>query len=466
MRAQLLYRTGSGSGATFRIDEIARIGRDASNEVPLAREGVSRLHATVRFEGGSFWLEDSGSTNGTFLNGKRVKKERLNHLDVVSLGLHVDLIFLARAGPAGEVPLKRGITLARLVAIDGPEPGSARDVPKGTLTVGRTTACNVVIDSAAVSKMHARIERTQEGVVITDLGSSNGTFVNGMRISAAPLHDGDRVVFAAVREYRVELEYGSLPGSFVASSGGDIAKTRMEMPGTSSSSKSLWRMRYDFTPGENSLDDSVAGKKRTLEATAMQEKVKAEKLAPKPEPKAEAPAPKPAPPAAPPPVPKPPPVAEAVKPVPKPEPPAPRPAPPVPVVSREVAMPSPSQLSPPSAAPPPEKPAPPPAAPAAEKRGGAVSGAVLTGSKQTYRVGLGSHTIGRVESAAIAIPETKVSRHHATLEVSEAGVVLKDLGSANGTYVNGEKIVGATSIEDGDRIIFGEIAFTAQVLRQ
>jgi serine/threonine protein kinase len=60
-----------------------------------------------------------------------------------------------------------------------------------TTTVGRASECDVVIKAAEVSKHHCRILLAPDGVVVEDLGSSNGTFVNGKQIERAALQDGD-----------------------------------------------------------------------------------------------------------------------------------------------------------------------------------------------------------------------------------------------------------------------------------
>ena len=60
--------------------------------------------------------------------------------------------------------------------------------------VGRVPTCNVVLPDHLVSRQHAEIRRESFGYVVRDLGSSNGTFVNGQRLSAdesRPLRDGD-----------------------------------------------------------------------------------------------------------------------------------------------------------------------------------------------------------------------------------------------------------------------------------
>jgi len=67
------------------------------------------------------------------------------------------------------------------------------------VVVGRATDCQWIIASGAVSRRHARLVRHGREVTIEDLDSSNGTFVNGERLSAPRgLHDQDRVQFGAV----------------------------------------------------------------------------------------------------------------------------------------------------------------------------------------------------------------------------------------------------------------------------
>ncbi len=61
-------------------------------------------------------------------------------------------------------------------------------------------------------------------------------------------------------------------------------------------------------------------------------------------------------------------------------------------------------------------------------------------------------TIGRGADCEIVLPERQVSRHHARLEKRRQGYVLLDLGSKNGTYVNGQEIQGPYRLTDGDEI--------------
>src|SRR5437016_182111 len=65
----------------------------------------------------------------------------------------------------------------------------------------------------------------------------------------------------------------------------------------------------------------------------------------------------------------------------------------------------------------------------------------LTG--RTYELKVDKTTVGRVEDNAFQIPETSVSSHHAELLLRGHDVVVKDLNSTNGTFINGEKITEA-----------------------
>jgi len=71
-------------------------------------------------------------------------------------------------------------------------------------------------------------------------------------------------------------------------------------------------------------------------------------------------------------------------------------------------------------------------------------------------------TIGRAEDNQLLVPDPKASRHHARIDRQEAGYILTDLGSANGTRVNGIQITGGHRLEHGDRIVIGDTELTYQ----
>lgn len=59
-------------GATFALDAITSIGRDVNNSIVIDDEFVSASHAALTYRGRAWYVEDLGSTNGTFVNGSQV----------------------------------------------------------------------------------------------------------------------------------------------------------------------------------------------------------------------------------------------------------------------------------------------------------------------------------------------------------------------------------------------------------
>lgn len=80
----------------------------------------------------------------------------------------------------------------RLIVRRGPQPNQIYDLNKGIITIGRDITNDIVINDPEVSRHHCRLTQGGGGYTIEDLGSTNGTFVNGQRLTGArPLSHGD-----------------------------------------------------------------------------------------------------------------------------------------------------------------------------------------------------------------------------------------------------------------------------------
>ena len=66
-------------------------------------------------------------------------------------------------------------------------------------------------------------------------------------------------------------------------------------------------------------------------------------------------------------------------------------------------------------------------------------------------------TVGRLAGNDVALDEGSVSSRHAELVVQDGGVILRDLDSTNGTFLNGEQVTGEHPLNEGDEIYFGSV---------
>ena len=67
-------------------------------------------------------------------------------------------------------------------------------LPPGSVkTIGRSPGAEFIVDAALVSRLHCQLTATADALRVKDLGSTNGTFVNGRRVKAAELREGDRL---------------------------------------------------------------------------------------------------------------------------------------------------------------------------------------------------------------------------------------------------------------------------------
>ena len=76
----------------------------------------------------------------------------------------------------------------------------------------------------------------------------------------------------------------------------------------------------------------------------------------------------------------------------------------------------------------------------------------------------GENVLGRVEEATAWIESASVSRRHARILISEGKARLEDLGSKNGTFLNGRKITSAVALADGDEMRLGLVPMTFRVV--
>ncbi len=92
-RAVLVRMDSIQAGHVTSLGDAIRLGRHSDNTVVVDDEGISRMHARVVYEGGQYFVEDLGSSNGTYVNGERIERQVLVDGAVVQLGPRVHFRF-------------------------------------------------------------------------------------------------------------------------------------------------------------------------------------------------------------------------------------------------------------------------------------------------------------------------------------------------------------------------------------
>lgn len=175
-------------GGTFDVplrDAHLTLGRDPASSVVIPSPLVSARHADLlRAPDGRYVLRDLGSTNGLTVGGQRVTEHPLAPGEVVSIG---------DAFGAQRVVLT--LLAPDLAPVKAPTSLPAPRWTGGVATIGRDPASMYCLTNPLISWQHARLSRDPQGAVtLTDLGSTNGTYVNLQRLRAPQaLRPNDRV---------------------------------------------------------------------------------------------------------------------------------------------------------------------------------------------------------------------------------------------------------------------------------
>ncbi len=245
--ATLVIRHPDGTEEEVELTDSLTVGRAEGNDLILSEGGVSRRHARFFIEAGHVHVEDVESANGTWVDGERIEGGPfpLGPDNQVQIGDY-ELSVKASASPkrasgsskrprpaaprdrapstpssqkAQPAPRKTkviaaikpsgGEALARrpsprrasgpqLRGIDGPLEGKIFAL-SGTMNLGRVGDNDIVLDDDSVSRRHAELEVSDDGVLLRDLGSANGTTVNGGPIAeGARLAPGDVIQLGVV----------------------------------------------------------------------------------------------------------------------------------------------------------------------------------------------------------------------------------------------------------------------------
>jgi ABC transport system ATP-binding/permease protein len=206
-----VWRVAAGDGTVV-------LGRDPLCSFVVDDPRVSREHLAIEWRDGGWRVSDLGTRNGTFTATGRVRQMEIVgscalHLGAVE-GPQVTFRLVSKSAPPAATATEH-LAPQRIAAhsAEGPAweptvigaparrrfgagrvPSATHSLGKRTL-IGRTPDNTIVLNDLLVSRHHAKILNTGDGLQLVDLDSRNGTFVNGRRVRTADLRTGDRLSF-------------------------------------------------------------------------------------------------------------------------------------------------------------------------------------------------------------------------------------------------------------------------------
>ncbi len=177
------------------------IGRSHTSDIILPSDNVSRRHARLYTVDGRCYIEDLNSSNGVFVNGRRIHEvyqiQRSAQVKIGDYYLHIE----SDADFGGE----EDRTFCRLVGRNLAFANQVFRVQRKVSLIGRGKDCTVTVIDPSVSRIHSKLTVERSGALtLEDLKSSNGTFVNDDRVEIATLNHRDVVRFGNV-EFLVEV---------------------------------------------------------------------------------------------------------------------------------------------------------------------------------------------------------------------------------------------------------------------
>jgi pSer/pThr/pTyr-binding forkhead associated (FHA) protein len=189
------------------------LGRRPYNDIVIDNLAVSGEHAVLQMSGNEVYLEDLNSTNGTYVNGKAVKKLLLQNSDTVEIGKYkikyvneaapagFEKTMIIKAGSAGLVAPPAGAAPAAAPVDGGAGPSAAIKVMSGAAAGREVALVKVVTTIGKPGVAVAAITKRPQGFVVAHVEGTGKPTLNGAPIGAEPvvLKNGDMLELAGTQ---------------------------------------------------------------------------------------------------------------------------------------------------------------------------------------------------------------------------------------------------------------------------
>lgn len=188
---------------------INRIGSDPGCAAVLVQPGILPAHCVIHVTGTGANLQKNAGGGEVTVNGKPVTDLMgLRSGDMLGIGSVLAKFIVveeARASSSDALEDNSNATRVRLAipkyvlrGVSGAVFSKVFPVA-GPVVIGRAAECDISVPADEMSRRHALIKPTPDGLSVEDLGSSNGTYINNKRVQQGFLHPGDELRLDAVR---------------------------------------------------------------------------------------------------------------------------------------------------------------------------------------------------------------------------------------------------------------------------
>lgn len=179
------------------VESTFKIGSSPRNHLVLTDDGISEFHAEICLEDGHSYLSDLKSFKGTYVNGQKIAERfQLRAGDAVTIG-SVEFELVESQSQSARKTATGAKADWTLMALTGEHKGKTFPM-HGSVTIGRSSQSDISINDEHMSRRHAEVSLKNGVLRIIDLNSSNGTRVNGVKITDQVLKPGDKISFDQV----------------------------------------------------------------------------------------------------------------------------------------------------------------------------------------------------------------------------------------------------------------------------
>lgn len=185
--------------AVWLVEPKVVLGRGSQNDLVIADETVADIHAEIRVDHENLTLVRRTAKGQLSLNGKSIEKgARLKPGDIITLGkTELQVVDPKQESRKVEPTVVRDEDPATAWALKANHTALGNRVftLKEETVVGRSNECDITLAAAHLSRRHAKLVVKEGLLYVKDLGSSNGTYLNGKRVNEARVKRGDDLRF-------------------------------------------------------------------------------------------------------------------------------------------------------------------------------------------------------------------------------------------------------------------------------